>query len=101
MLLEYVKLYFENDATCNAFFWDKEDENFSCCVAVKKSLPTLHHLYNHNLSPRKRKLLELDQRLRRDHKRGTSYVQVDDHRVFGAGQLIIDRWRLYANGKFD
>jgi len=31
-------LYYENDGTCNAYFWDKEDDDFSCCVVVKRDV---------------------------------------------------------------
>ncbi len=35
MLLEYSLLYYEG-GVANAYFWDKDDDDFGCCVCVKK-----------------------------------------------------------------
>jgi capping protein beta len=44
MLQEYSTLYYEG-GVANAYFWDKEDDdNFSCCICVKKGIIYLVHL---------------------------------------------------------
>lgn len=37
MVQEYKHLYY-GDAIANAYFWDKEDDNFACCFLIKKTV---------------------------------------------------------------
>ena len=38
MLIEYEKLYYKG-GLANSYFWNKDGDDFSCCVVIKKSNP--------------------------------------------------------------